>query len=303
LKLEGWKFAYEDVFSQLAFNPATEKIKILEIENLEVKRELKEAKAFISSESEKVKNREAEITKRDDKIKDLQQELVEVQSLLEEADNRAARYLLEFERQSFARCDQEHRTERIRQNTEAFDTMKASLEDKINQAEAEIVRLTGLLTVPRVDKETQVVIYQSEGCSQTDLSYQYLESSERLQCDPRRLERLEALQKASHFVDDSHERRDFTVQLTRGVAADSRELEKVRSTREAGTGGSIVAPMEIRFEEGRQGRGIHFVSHSKTGGLTSKQAPGHHRVADPWPPAPLGKVPPAAASIRMPSVR
>jgi hypothetical protein len=302
LKIEGWKFAFEDVLSQLNFNPATEKIKVLELENTEVKHELKEAKAFIESESEKVKNREADIIKRDSKITDLKSELSSVHGMLEEANARAARYLLEFERQSFARCDQEHRTERIRQNTESFDTMKASLEDKINEAQAEILRLTDLLTVPRVDKEVQVVILQSEGCTQTDLSYQYLECSERLQCDPRRLERLDALQKASHFVEDPHERRDFTVQpqkLMRTTTEEPQEVEKVRVTSEKGSGGSIVHPVELQFDGRRQGPGMHFVTHSK-GGLTSKPV-GPQRVADPWPPS--GKAPAATTSIRMPPVR
>merc|ERR1719183_3066061 len=189
-KIDGWKMAFEDVLSRLNFNPATQKIQVLEVENADMQKELQETKAFISAEIEKVKSREAEITKRDNRIKELQDELEVLRGQLEEASNRAAEHLLEFERQAFARCDVEHRTERIRQNTEAFDTMKATLEDKIHEGQAEIHRLMGLLTIPKADAEVQVQVHSADGGAQTDLSYQYLECSDRLQFDPRRLERL-----------------------------------------------------------------------------------------------------------------
>jgi chromosome segregation ATPase len=93
-KIEGWKLAFEDVLSQLNFNPATEKIHVLEIDNVELKQELKEAKAYISAEIEKVKSREAEITKRDNRIKELKDELRGVEAQLEDSNQRAARNLL-----------------------------------------------------------------------------------------------------------------------------------------------------------------------------------------------------------------
>jgi len=207
-RIECSKLAFEDVLSQLNFNPATQKIQILELENLEVQNELRAAKSFIASESEKMKSREAEITRRDNSIKELRVDLQALEAKLVESQARAAGNMLLAERQAFARWDAEHRTERIKQNTMAFDDMKASLEATIRKGINEIDRLQALLTVPKADAETQVHIPSLEGGCQTDLSYQYLESSDRLHNDPRRLQRLDALAKASHFVDDSQEKQN-----------------------------------------------------------------------------------------------
>merc|ERR1719161_656151 len=210
-RIDGWKLSYEDVLSRHNFNPATQKIQILELENFEMKKEIEESKDLIATVSEKVKTKDVEITKRDGTISRLREELKKVQAALEESKILCDHHLIHAERQAFARCDAEHRTERIKQNTEAFDDMKSSLEAKIREGYEEIERLRKLLIIPKADAEVQVTVYTSECISQTDLSYQYLESSERLQNDPRRLQRLDALQKASHFVTDAQERRDFSV--------------------------------------------------------------------------------------------
>merc|ERR1712187_935054 len=127
--------------------------------------------------------------------------------------NQNAILMQEFEHQSMARNDAEHRCERIRQNTEAFDKMKEALEEKIAQAKRENDRLVELLNKPQADAETQVYLVTDVAETQTDLSYQYLESSERLQTERGRRERLDVLKKASRFVDDADVRRDFTVQM------------------------------------------------------------------------------------------
>jgi chromosome segregation ATPase len=208
-RIDGWKFAFEDVLSRLNFNPATTKIQILELENFDMQKELKEAKAVISGESEKLKEKEDDIKKRDNRIKELRDELGSIRVELEDAKAKVAECKLHAERQAYARCDAEQRMERIKQNTEAFDDMKTSLEGKIRDNQKEVERLKGFLTIPKADAEVQVFVMTTEEISQTDLSYQYLESSERLQNDPRRLQRLDALQKASHFVDDAGDKRSF----------------------------------------------------------------------------------------------
>merc|ERR1712084_13653 len=139
--------------------------------------------------------------------------LAEVEKTRDSWINRYDALLHEFEHQSMARSDAEHRCERIRQNTEAFDKMKEALEEKIAQAKRENDRLVELLSKPQVDAETQVYLVTDVAETQTDLSYQYLESSERLQTERGRRERLDVLKKASRFVDDADVRRDFTVQM------------------------------------------------------------------------------------------
>jgi len=206
-KIDGWKLAYEDVLSRLNFNPATAKLGVLEIQNDELRQELKDTQAFIAGETEKIKRSEAEVTKRDNSIKELKEHKGALHRLLEESKEKCAVHVLHAERQGFARCDAEHQTERIRQNNQSFDDMKTSLETKIREGVLEIERLHVVyVAIPKADASSQVEIYTSEGCNQTDLSYQYLESSDRLQNDPRRLQRLDALQKASHFVEDNTEK-------------------------------------------------------------------------------------------------
>jgi len=229
-RIDGWKLSYEDVLSRLNFNPATQKIQILELENFDMKKEIEESKDLIATVSEKVKTKDVEITKRDGTISRLREELKKVQAALEESKILCDHHLIHAERQAFARCDAEHRTERIKQNTEAFDDMKSSLEAKIREGYEEIERLRKLLIIPKADAEVQVTVYTSECISQTDLSYQYLESSERLQNDPRRLQRLDALQKASHFVTDAQERRDFSVGAQSVGANSPRAMESTTSS-------------------------------------------------------------------------
>lgn len=212
-RIEYWKLRYEDVLSQLNFNPATEKIQVMEVEIEELRAELNEAKEYISAEMEKVKNVEQELIRRDDIISELRIGLAEVQVERDLWISRHDVLLHEFEHQSVARNDAEHRCERIRQNTEAFDQMKDALEEKIAQARQENDRLVQLLNKPQSDAETQVYLHTEVADCQTDLSYQYLESSERLQTERGRRERLDILKKASRFVEDAEVRRDFTVQM------------------------------------------------------------------------------------------
>lgn len=203
-RIEGSKLMFEDVLSKLNFNPATQKIQVLEEESQKLAVELRSAREKIAAEGEKTKTRENEIAKRDNKIKLLAGEVEDLKEQLEATRLKCAAYLLHAERQAIARCDAEHRTERIKQNTEAFDDMKASLEAKIKEGEEEIKQLHVFMDKPKADAECQVFISISEGGAQTDLSYQYLESTDRMNNDPRRMQKQDALSKASHFVDGGH---------------------------------------------------------------------------------------------------
>jgi len=258
-RIDAWKMCFEDVLSQLNFNPATQKIQLLELENAELKQELQKAKAFIAAEMEKVKTREAEISKRDTRIRELRTDLDNLQKRYEDLQVVCAGHVLDVERRAMGQCDAEHRAERIKQNTEAFDDMKSSLEQKIAEAHREVQRLLGLLNIPKADAEVQVFVGVSEGAAQTDLSYQYLESTSRLQDEPTRRERLAALKQASNFVDDPDARRDFRVQMR-----------------------SIVPGTELRLEPGEQGaRTIVSAGRPKT--VSSSTTAG--ASSEPWPPS------------------
>merc|ERR1712113_1043846 len=100
--------------------------------------------------------------------------------------------------------------------------MKAALEEKIGQMRQDNERLVALLNKPQADAETQA-----------DLSYQYLESSERLQTERGRRERLDILKKASRFVDDADARRDFTVHM-RSTAMPVAQVGSVEITFDGG---------------------------------------------------------------------
>merc|ERR1712176_1538080 len=54
-RIEYWKLRYEDVLSQLNFNPLTEKVQVMEVQIEELQSELQEAQEYISAEMEKVK--------------------------------------------------------------------------------------------------------------------------------------------------------------------------------------------------------------------------------------------------------
>lgn len=339
-RIECAKLAFEDVLSQLNFNPATQKIQVLELESLEVQNELRTAKAFIASEGEKVKNREAEITKRDDRIKELREDIKALQGELQESKALCVVNMLMAERQAFARCDAEHRTERIKQNTQAFDDMKASLEVKIRDANEEIAKQKALINVEKVDAETQVVIHNTEGGVQTDLSYQYLESSDRLNNDPRRLQRLDALSKASHFVDDSEQKAvsqaasaanstggstrlgNTLVPTTTTHAPTGSPSTTLQSTQAlhgfgspqsmmfsgGGTVGVNTKTLHLEVSEDPRPGLVHIDSRKgtvvKVQAATSMAGPAPPRgVPDPWPKPPSGRAPASSSAAARSSLQ
>jgi len=212
-RIEHWKFAYEDVLSQLNFNPLTLQIQVLEKEHAEKEAEVKEARETIAAAKERSQSREEELEKRMVQIREFTEVIEEVKRERDEYGKRFASAVLDYERQAFARNDAEQSCERIRRNTEAFDQMKASLEAQVAEALRRNQVLSALLNKPMADAETQVEVHTRCCGGQTDLSYQYLESSNNLLGDKGRRERLDVLRKASRFVEDAEERRDFTVRM------------------------------------------------------------------------------------------
>jgi hypothetical protein len=164
-----------------------------------------------SDEAEKVKIKSQEVASKNDRIKEVMDELASTKADIGALKTKSATHMQNFERQAFARWDAEHRAERMKQNTESFDDMKASLEAKVCDYSEEVSQLKAIRDIPKHDAEAQASIDTSEASMQTDLSYQYLESSERLQGDPGRMERMSHLKKASHFVEDPEEQRDFSM--------------------------------------------------------------------------------------------
>merc|ERR1711972_646310 len=125
--------------------------------------------------------------------------------------------MLDFERQSVGRIDAEARAEDLSNRMESFDHDKGVLEKRIADARSENSKLMKLLNVPKADAEAQVETKMQTNGAQTDLSYQYLESSDPMQSDPKRPERLHALKKASVFVDTPQAQRDFMVKTRSSV--------------------------------------------------------------------------------------
>merc|ERR1740121_706909 len=70
-QIEHWRLSYEDVLSQLNFNPATRRIQEMELEIEDLNRELKEAKEYIAVEMEKVKHHIEQVKKKDQQIGEL----------------------------------------------------------------------------------------------------------------------------------------------------------------------------------------------------------------------------------------
>lgn len=208
-RIEQWRFTFEDVLSRLNFNPATRKIHMLEGELEELKGVVAELRAAVSLEREKTARVAEALSSKNATIEQLMTRLTSAKVESENARGQVEKAVASLERQSMLRHDAEHQCERIRHNNEAYDDMKASLDAQLAEARATVQKLQVLLKKDVVDAQTQVVIDLCEQIQQTDLSYQYLESSARLNEDRGRRDRLTDLKKASVFVEDPDAARDF----------------------------------------------------------------------------------------------
>lgn len=180
LQVELWKMSYEDVLSKLNFMPLMVKHKEMEGNIVELKTELAEAAANMEHELAKVQEAEERLLRRDDDIVVLENQIKDLKLARESLTHRLEEAELERERQAFARNEAEHRSERIREGTKNFEMMKQELEVKVAEAQQTIRNQEVELKKPKADATTQVIVPISDGGCQTDLSYQYLESTGRL---------------------------------------------------------------------------------------------------------------------------
>lgn len=239
-RADGWKMRFEDAFSRLNFNPATAKIHRLQDENIVLQEELKASKAELEVEQARNEEQQRVLEERENTIKDLEACIAELREAYAQLEEAKANLMRDFDRQSLGRADAEQRTEHLQNKMASFDRDKAELEGRVAEARRECQRLAALLDIPKADASTQAEVRTAVCSQQTDLSYQYLEASDRLQSDPRRRERLDALKKASNFVDEANEGRDFTVQMRALVPGQGKDLRLEPAAAAAGGGSRLV---------------------------------------------------------------
>lgn len=212
-RVERWRFSYEDIRSKMAFHEASDEIGPLQREVQALKQQLAEAEERVQLAEGKAKVYEKEVKSKKASIDEL---MAKVQRIEFERDDWQGKFLAvlpDVERSNMLSEDAIHRYERIRRSTEVFEEVKASLERQLAEARIEILNLRNSMQRHMVDVSTQASIQNDESQTQTDLSYQYLEQADHMQGDRWRRDRLDNLKRASHFVDDPEERRDFTVQM------------------------------------------------------------------------------------------
>mmetsp|Transcript_19003 Transcript_19003/g.53146 ORF Transcript_19003/g.53146 Transcript_19003/m.53146 type:complete len:1099 (+) Transcript_19003:62-3358(+) len=209
LRIEHWRFSYEDVLSQLNFNPAAHRMQVMEAQIEEFHAEIRDLKGFAETEREKTSRIKEQISEKQSLIDGLQKKLVTAKGETDLYKDASQRAMGDLEQQSMLRQDAEQQCDRIKLNIEAFDEMKAALELQVSEAGVRIEQLQSMMNKTMADASTQVIIETSENSNQTDLSYQYLESSARLNEERGRRERLTELKKASFFVEDPDACRDF----------------------------------------------------------------------------------------------
>lgn len=212
-RIEHWKYSYEDLRSQISFNEASLKIEPLEKEIKSLQAELEKLAAQLQQEHENSLGYQDESKRKDERIVELEDKCVGVEQERDEWHERYDRVLPDLEHRGMRCEDALHAYERIRQSTEVFAQIKAELERQLEASKAETKRLVESMQRSQADASTQVVILSSTTTTQTDLSYQYLETADHMQESRWRRDRLDTLKRASNFVEDADEQRDFTVQM------------------------------------------------------------------------------------------
>eukprot|EP00929_Paragymnodinium_shiwhaense_P113657 TRINITY_DN81953_c0_g1_i1.p1 TRINITY_DN81953_c0_g1~~TRINITY_DN81953_c0_g1_i1.p1 ORF type:complete len:1108 (+),score=400.14 TRINITY_DN81953_c0_g1_i1:151-3474(+) len=303
-RVEHGRMYFEDAFSRLNFNPAADKLLLVEAEVEELKGKLEEAQVTIDMQDERFKNIETFINQKERRIEELEGE---VQARVRERDQWIAKHtkmVHAVECEAMARNDAEHHCERIRQNNLAFDQMKASLESKLAAARNQIAGLQAELNKPKAEAATQTISnVLKSSIVQTDLSYQYLESTQHLQADRWRREKMELLKTASHFVEDAQAQRDFTVQTTssqveeRALSGKALDLDvsqrvTLESSSAAGSsGGKFFMVGDARATSGQK----TITPRSARGGHVPEPAPMSARKSFVQAPAGL---PPSSAAVQ-----
>jgi len=211
-RVDQWKLSYEDLYSRLAFNEASMKIKPLEDQIVKLKEKVLQSELELEDEKERTRSELEAAKKKDARIASLSEQTVKLEAERDECQERLLEVLPELEKKSMECEDAIHHLVRLRQSTEVFEEVKSSLEAELETSKLEVERLVISMERSQVDASTQVYIDTTVSNVQTDLSYQYLESADHMQGGDRwRRDRLENLRRASHFVEDPEMRRDFTV--------------------------------------------------------------------------------------------
>jgi chromosome segregation ATPase len=244
--IEQWKLKYEDLLSRQSFIDTTSKIEPLEKEVKELSKKLKNAEELLQAEIAKVEDGNVTIQNQTARIAEFAEKEKAALKQVNVWKEKQQKALKEIERARMAHADTIHFNEKTQSSLEAARHIILQLEAQLAKARQtlqEIRAASGSVTrsygeaspdspedadyidrieemivykAPKVDvadASTQVIISVRTSDAQTDLSYQYLESSDHLQQDKWRRDRLDILKKASHFVSDPTERRDFTVQM------------------------------------------------------------------------------------------
>lgn len=273
-RIEQWKYSYEDLRSQISFNEASLKIEPLEKEIKILQTELQKLEVQLQQERRKAQGYQDESKRKDELILELEEKCGEVEEDRDLWHERYDQVLPHLEHSGMSCEDALHAYERIRQSTEVFAEIKQQLEQQLQESKAEAERLVESMQRSNVDASTQVTILSSTSTAQTDLSYQYLETADHLQEGRWRRDRLETLKRASHFVEDAHEQRDFTMQM-----------------------GSTAPPVG-RLSSDQQGQYAQVVDITlgKNDSRQSRKTGGSPAVPEPWPNArPPGAEPPSGS--------
>lgn len=161
--IERWKFSYEDVLSQLNFNPLTIKIRTLEDTIEELQNEVRGLKNDIVVEQEKAKASERQFKAKSEELQAAKRRIRAVEEERDSWNRKFDQTLLDLERESMSKGDVEQTCLRIKQNTEAFDEMKAGLERQLGEERSRNAELLAELNKPREDAETQVILGRIPG--------------------------------------------------------------------------------------------------------------------------------------------
>ncbi|CAK9077515.1 unnamed protein product [Durusdinium trenchii] len=217
-RLDQHRFSYEDLWALICLREDEKSKEAERAKRNSLEEQVRKLNAQIemvqeeaTSNFKRAERAETQVRQRDTQIEDLHDDISKAMRERDEWKDKLSRVLPDVEHCSMGREDYQMQYERIRHSTEVFEEVRASLERQLTQAKMEIQRLVAAMHRQTMDASTQVQLALSDGQVQTDLSYQYLEQAEHLQDDRWRRDRLDSLKRASNFVDDPEEKRDFTV--------------------------------------------------------------------------------------------
>lgn len=224
-KIEQWKMCFEDVFSRMNFNPLTNKLQTYERQIEELQEEKADIASVVIAQKEQFMNVEEDVHLRDQQIKDLEHESAEAKRETKLWIARHAEAVDSYNREGLKGADLEGEVTKLKALSGDFDQLKAHYESRIEDIKRSQVTVTHKTVVETCDNSCQASISTKGRSTQTDLSYQYLESN--VQTDRARRERLSTVKQASHFVQDPEQARDFQfstaglskTNVTKGAAA------------------------------------------------------------------------------------